>query len=1041
MAVIGSGPSGLAAAAELNAVGHTVTVYERDEGPGGLMRFGVPDAKMEKWIIDRRVKVLEEEGIEFRYGVEVGADVDADQLAAEHDAVVVCVGSRVERELNIPGSDLDGVHFAMDYLYQRNRAVARDEGREAPLPEREITGAGKKVVIIGGGDTGMDCLSSANREGAESALMLDVYRALPEGGRYEEGPWPESPRRTPTTYALDEGGERRFGTQITEIEGKDGHITRVHGRKVEGKSSRDLQPVEGSEFIEEADLCLVAIGFTHPEHDGVIAGLGLDLDARGNIAAPVFATSRDGRLQRGRRAHGPVADRQRHRRRPPRRPDRGPPAARAGGRRRVTDPGDQPDAEPEDSVAGYREKLRRRALGVLRDNLTRVESTPRRPLDPGLVRTEADQAVVNVTVAFETLAALDLVSDGDRDQFFERLREITSTTYAPFEGVQLRRTVVAPRHPESPGLHLLGAELYDDGVLLRWVFVAPRGRGAAAERAGHRPPESFTLWDDAGTAYTPQGGGWLPGEHLRGDTAFVPAVPENATRLSVGAGPVPLRAGPDRGGLGGGRRRLGRGRLLGLRRSGGGRSGGRLGRRRRRDGCRRGGGRPERPARARPRRRTSGARRRGGHALGHAVGQLVRGERLLGKLVLGRLAVRVVLARQLGLGRVLVAAGLLAGGQLLLGRDLFAHVGLVLVILALGLLVLGFLRTALGDLDDHAAGQLDVGEVHADGLLLLSSWSCSWPSAGGVASSSWSSSSPRSTWTTGVSMSGTSSASGSGAAGAAGAGAAAGALTWTGAAAAGAVPPVEICCGAAAGAPVPACSEAAAGAAAACPDSPSPAHDEPRAEPLASEEASEAPDAWPEPAAVGLAAGSGRRGLAGGGRGLGVVGEGQGRQRRLVQRAGLGRGRDAEDAGGQRDAHGGRRDPRQAREPVGQGAAGGSRLGLDRGRPLLLGVDVGLEGGQRDGVLRHLVDGQAAAADAVAAGHDVQRALEALQGAAVTDVAGGALPRGVAQLQQQLAADAGVGLPGTREGQCAVQLGVAKRVERGVHPWRASGVV
>ena len=294
VAVIGSGPAGLAAAAELNAVGHSVTVYERDEGPGGLMRFGVPDAKMEKWIIDRRVKVLEEEGIEFRYGVDVGADVDADQLAADHDAVVVCVGSRVERELDIPGSDLDGVHFAMDYLYQRNRAVARAEGREAPLPEREITAAGKKVVIIGGGDTGMDCLSSANREGAESALMLDVYRPLPEGGRYEESPWPEPPRRTATTYALDEGGERRFGTQITEIEGEDGHIRRVHGRRVQGKSSRDLQPVEGSEFVEEADLCLVAIGFTHPEHDGVIAGLGLDLDARGNIAAPVFATSRDG---------------------------------------------------------------------------------------------------------------------------------------------------------------------------------------------------------------------------------------------------------------------------------------------------------------------------------------------------------------------------------------------------------------------------------------------------------------------------------------------------------------------------------------------------------------------------------------------------------------------------------------------------------------------------------------------------------------------------------------------------------------------------
>ncbi len=294
VAVVGSGPAGLAAAAELNAVGHTVTVYERDEGPGGLMRFGVPDAKMEKWIIDRRVKVLEQEGIEFRYGVEVGRNVDAEQLASDHDAVVVCIGSRVERDLGIPGSDLDGVHFAMNYLYQRNRAVARSERRPAPEPEHEISAAGKRVVVIGGGDTGMDCLSSANREGAENALMLDVYRPLPDSGRYEESPWPEAPRRTSTTYALDEGGERRFGCQITEIEGEQGRVVRVHGRQVEGKSSRDLKPIPGSEFVEEVDLCLVAIGFKHPEQDGAVAALGLETDARGSVSAPLFATSRDG---------------------------------------------------------------------------------------------------------------------------------------------------------------------------------------------------------------------------------------------------------------------------------------------------------------------------------------------------------------------------------------------------------------------------------------------------------------------------------------------------------------------------------------------------------------------------------------------------------------------------------------------------------------------------------------------------------------------------------------------------------------------------
>ena len=293
VAVVGSGPAGMAAAAELNQVGHTVVVYERDEAPGGLVRFGVPDAKLEKWMIDRRVALLEAEGIEFLCGVDVGADLGTAELTAAHDAVVIAVGSRVERPLEVPGSDLDGVHFAMDYLYQRNRAVARADGRVAPEPEHEITATGKHVVVIGGGDTGMDCLSSANREGAASVTMLDVYGDVPAGGRYPDTPWPEAPRRTETTYALDEGGERRFSTQVTAIEGN-GRVERVHGRHVTGTSSRNLVAVEGSEFVEDADLCLVAIGFSHPTHDGLLTDLALDLDARGNVKAGVFATSRDG---------------------------------------------------------------------------------------------------------------------------------------------------------------------------------------------------------------------------------------------------------------------------------------------------------------------------------------------------------------------------------------------------------------------------------------------------------------------------------------------------------------------------------------------------------------------------------------------------------------------------------------------------------------------------------------------------------------------------------------------------------------------------
>jgi glutamate synthase (NADPH) small chain len=292
IAVVGSGPAGLAAAAELNKVGHTVVVFERDEGPGGLLRFGVPDAKLEKWMIDRRVRLLEEEGVEFRYGVDVGVDLDVEALRAEFDAVVVAIGSRVPRDLAVAGSDLAGVHTAMDYLYQRNRWVARSEGHYAPEPEIEISAAGKHVVVVGGGDTGMDCVSSANREGAASVTMYDVYPEVPPGGRYPDAPWPEHPRRTTSTYALDEGGERFFGTEVTKILGTHGRITSVEGRRVQGTSSRNLVPVAGSEFTAPADLLLVAIGFTHPEHDGLVQALGTDLDARGNVKAGAsFATS------------------------------------------------------------------------------------------------------------------------------------------------------------------------------------------------------------------------------------------------------------------------------------------------------------------------------------------------------------------------------------------------------------------------------------------------------------------------------------------------------------------------------------------------------------------------------------------------------------------------------------------------------------------------------------------------------------------------------------------------------------------------------
>jgi hypothetical protein len=192
--------------------------------------------------------------------------------------------------------------------------------------------------------------------------------------------------------------------------------------------------------------------------------------------------------------------------------------------------------------------LRRRAQELLEENLLRVETTPRRPVDPDLVRTEADQAVANVSAAFEAIDRLGLMTEGDRERFFRRLSDISTTSYAPFRGVELERVRVAPRGPEAPGLHLLAAELYADGVILRWLFVAPVRGPRGSDPHDYRPPEAFSLWDDVGTAYTPQGGGWIAGHHLRGDTAFVPRVPGSATKLSIAAGRLRYELDLGRGG-------------------------------------------------------------------------------------------------------------------------------------------------------------------------------------------------------------------------------------------------------------------------------------------------------------------------------------------------------------------------------------------------------------------------------------------------------------------------------------------------------------
>jgi glutamate synthase (NADPH/NADH) small chain len=261
------------------------------------MRFGVPDAKLEKAIIDRRVAILEQEGVEFVYNADVGRDVTVEQLRERHDALVVAIGSRISRDLVVPGRELAGIHFAMDYLYQRNRWVAEREGRpfRATPAEQQITAAGKRVIVIGGGDTGMDCISNSNREGARSVVMLDVYQELRPDGEDPRFPWPLPPKRTHTTYALEEGGKRRWGTEVTGFAGEGGRVTHVYARQVTGTSSRDLTPVPGSEMVLEADLVLIAIGFEGPEREGVIEPLDLALDWRGNIRTEMtYRTSESG---------------------------------------------------------------------------------------------------------------------------------------------------------------------------------------------------------------------------------------------------------------------------------------------------------------------------------------------------------------------------------------------------------------------------------------------------------------------------------------------------------------------------------------------------------------------------------------------------------------------------------------------------------------------------------------------------------------------------------------------------------------------------
>jgi glutamate synthase (NADPH/NADH) small chain len=281
IAVVGSGPAGLAAADQLNRAGHLVTVFERADRVGGLLRYGIPEFKMEKRVLERRLAVMAAEGVIFRTNANIGGNIPADELRREFDAVVLAGGSTVPRDLRIPGRELKGIHFAMEYLTLQNRRNEGDTVADADF----ITAAGKRVVIIGGGDTGADCLGTAHRQGAHTVHQFELLPKPPEA-RAETNPWPTWPQIFRVSSAHEEGGERLYSVSTTEFEGRDGQVVALKGHgvvPVQEQGRMGFAPVPGSEFTLECDLVLLAMGFTGPER-GAIDQLGVTLTDRGTVA-------------------------------------------------------------------------------------------------------------------------------------------------------------------------------------------------------------------------------------------------------------------------------------------------------------------------------------------------------------------------------------------------------------------------------------------------------------------------------------------------------------------------------------------------------------------------------------------------------------------------------------------------------------------------------------------------------------------------------------------------------------------------------------
>ncbi len=292
VAIVGSGPSGLSTAAELNSVGHTVTVFERADEVGGLLRYGIPDFKLEKHVVDRRVNIMKEEGIIFKTNTNVGVDYDVNELLDNFDAVVLTGGSTIPRDLKVEGRELKGTYFAVDFLRQQNKRVA---GKK--IMEEEINAKGKIVVVIGGGDTGSDCIGTSIRQGAKKVYQYEVMPKPPEN-RDKTMPWPIFPKTLKTTTSHKEGCIREWCINTKKLVGEKGVLKSLKGVKVKWENNngkRQMVEIPGTEFEQPVDLIFLAMGFLHPQHEGLLDSLGVEYDARGNVVTDVnYMTAKEG---------------------------------------------------------------------------------------------------------------------------------------------------------------------------------------------------------------------------------------------------------------------------------------------------------------------------------------------------------------------------------------------------------------------------------------------------------------------------------------------------------------------------------------------------------------------------------------------------------------------------------------------------------------------------------------------------------------------------------------------------------------------------